>query len=369
MADYSLTEEIRGEQESYADDSLYNIISYGTDIMISQLVEMYKNGDIEKPELQRNYVWQKTEASRFIDSILLGLPVPGIFLARARNNKLLIVDGYQRIMTVYDYIRGIFGGDKKVFKLSSKGNIYRAWKGKAYSELPEESQRAIRTYSIHATIFEQKHPNDDSSMYQIFERINTGGRVLKPQEIRNCIYHGSFNDMLSKLNHYGVWREVLGSHELDFRMADAELILRFFAFIDLPQRKESKQQQINLVKYLNTYMNDNKNISADEAERLQSQFISIISSLYKQIGFHLFRTAKNKGGRITWAKKINPVVFDAVCFASYMYGNDNLPDLSLAERYTSLVLDEEFVSVTRQRTTDIANIRRRVEIAIKFLYK
>ena len=108
MSADNLTEEIRGEQESYTDESLYNITSYGTDIMLSQIVEMYRSGDLEKPELQRNYVWQKSEASRFIDSILLGLPVPGIFLAKTREKKFLIVDGYQRIMTVYDYITGIY---------------------------------------------------------------------------------------------------------------------------------------------------------------------------------------------------------------------------------------------------------------------
>ena len=82
----------------------------------------------------------------------------------------------------------------------------------------------------------------------------------------------------------------------------------------------------------------------------------------------MFHTAKYKGGRITWARKINPVVFDAVCSAANIYGNESLPDASLAERYTSLVFDEEFLSVTRQQTTDTANIRRRMEIAGSFLY-
>ena len=97
-------EDIEEETESYSDDSLFNISSFGTDISFRELISMYDEGDLEKPELQRKYVWQKLEASRFIDSILLGLPVPSIFLAKTNDERRLIVDGYQRIMTVYDYV-------------------------------------------------------------------------------------------------------------------------------------------------------------------------------------------------------------------------------------------------------------------------
>ena len=85
------------------------------DLSFRELVSMYNDNELVKPELQRKYVWDKIEASRFIESILLGLPVPSIFLAQSGSQKL-IVDGYQRIMTVYDYIRGIFTTDNKVFK-------------------------------------------------------------------------------------------------------------------------------------------------------------------------------------------------------------------------------------------------------------
>ena len=100
-------------EDDYSDDSLFNISSWGADLSFRELVNMYEDDELIKPELQRKYVWDKVEASRFIESILLGLPVPSIFLAQAGSQKL-IVDGYQRIMTVYDYMRGIFSADKKV---------------------------------------------------------------------------------------------------------------------------------------------------------------------------------------------------------------------------------------------------------------
>ena len=100
MDNKEFIENIVEEMSSYSDDSLFNISSFGTDISFRELITMYDEGDLEKPEMQRRYVWQKQEARRFIDSILLGLPVPSIFLAKNNEEKRLIVDGYQRIMTV-----------------------------------------------------------------------------------------------------------------------------------------------------------------------------------------------------------------------------------------------------------------------------
>ena len=93
QADHTETEqmivdEIKEEMDGYSDDSLFNITSFGTDMTFRELITMYEEGDLEKPEMQRNYVWNKNEASRFIDSVLLGLPVPSIFLAKTKMRKL-----------------------------------------------------------------------------------------------------------------------------------------------------------------------------------------------------------------------------------------------------------------------------------------
>ena len=112
------------EEDDYSNDDLYNINSWGADLSFRELISMYEDGELLKPELQRNYVWDKNEASRFIESLLMGLPVPSIFLAKTDDECKLIVDGYQRIMTVYDYVKkGIFSKDGKVFKLSNSNAI------------------------------------------------------------------------------------------------------------------------------------------------------------------------------------------------------------------------------------------------------
>lgn len=222
MASIKIVEHVE-DNASYSDDSLFNINSWGADMSFRELITMYEEDELVKPELQRKYVWNKDEASRFIDSILLGLPVPSIFLAKVGEQRL-IIDGYQRILTVYDYVRGIFSGDNKIFKLSNSDIVNQRWRGKAFAELTSDEQKRIKNSTIHAIIFEQKYPQNDTGMYQIFERINASGRILKSQEIRNCVYHGKFNTLIMKLNKDHNWRMLFGSENEDPRMADVELV-------------------------------------------------------------------------------------------------------------------------------------------------
>ena len=142
-------EEIKNEiEDDYSDDSLFNIASWGADLSFREIISMYDDDELVKPELQRKYVWDKVEASRFIESILMGLPVPSIFLAQSGSQKL-IVDGYQRIMTVRDYVKGVFTTDQKVFKLSNSEKINERWRNRAFSELSVDEQRKIKSTTIH----------------------------------------------------------------------------------------------------------------------------------------------------------------------------------------------------------------------------
>jgi uncharacterized protein with ParB-like and HNH nuclease domain len=369
--DNNLTEEIKDESLSYSDDSLFNITSFGADLTFRELISMYEDGDLEKPELQRKYVWTKNEASRFIDSILLGLPVPSIFLAKTPDEKRLIIDGYQRIMTVFDYVTGLFTGDGKIFKLSNADNINERWRGKAFKELSAEEQRKIRNSSIHAIIFEQKHPQDDTGMFQIFERINTSGRVLKPQEIRNCVYQGSFNTLLFELNKFKVWRKVLGSDIEDSRMADIELILRFFAFNMFRDFNSKSLKQINLTKHLNLFMSEFKDIDEHNATDLTLTFEKVLTYLYDNLGEQAFRTVKIKGENVTYARKVNPVVFEAVSTATSFAISKviEMPNKEqLKDKNIKLLTNSDFIDAATHRTTNIENIRIRINLATNVLF-
>lgn len=371
MDNKEFIENIVEEMSSYSDDSLFNISSFGTDISFRELITMYDEGDLEKPEMQRRYVWQKQEASRFIDSILLGLPVPSIFLAKNNEEKRLIVDGYQRIMTVYDFVKkGIFGGDGKLFSLSNTESINKKWRGKTFAELKPEEQRKIKNSPIHAIVFEQKEPKDDTGMYQIFERINTSGRSLKPQEIRNCVYHGEFNRFLLELNKNQYWRDIWGEKELDSRMSDVELILRVFAFSNIKDSPEMSKNQILLAKYLNDFMKYASEFPKNKLEFMASAFSKNMRYIFERLGKNAFRNGKTKDGNFLFAKKINPAIMDSIYVATDFYNNQKSLNIveDLMVNYKELLSDEEYQDVISKRTTSIENIKKRIEIACKKLY-
>ena len=359
-------EEIKSEiEDDYSDDSLFNISSWGADLSFRELISMYEDDELVKPELQRKYVWDRVEASRFIESILLGLPVPSIFLAQAGSQKL-IVDGYQRIMTVYDYVkRGVFSADGKIFKLSNSEKINQRWRNKAFSELSVDDQRKIRSTTIHAIMFEQKKPeNDDTSLYQIFERINTSGRSLTPQEIRNCVYQGTFNSMLFELNENKMWRRLFGAVDSDNRMRDIEYILRFFV-MKTDDVLKSEAKQISLKKSLNTFMNDHKNDTAKDIERLKAEFLSTIQSVNNAIGENAFRNLTKNG----FSKKFHPAIFDAVMVSAFLINKKGHDICTVSvERHQKLLSNGQFKDAVSKRTTNIENIKKRIRLAGLILF-
>lgn len=357
LKEINLVEE-KNEDESISNDELFNINSWGADLSFREIIMMYDEGELLKPELQRNYVWTKLEASRFIDSILLGLPVPSIFFAKVEDEKKLIIDGYQRIMTIYDFVKGVFSGNNQSFKLSNSKAINKRWRNRTFVELTEDEQIRIRATTIHAIIFEQKQPRNDSGMYQIFERINTGGKTLKSQEIRNCIYQGDMNSILIELNKEVVWREILQNDKLDSRMLDIELILRFFSINHLYSNTPDAHT-INLTNYLNSYMSDKKNMNEGQIKKLTQTFIDTMNQVFEIFNDLSFRKPTNTNRKI----KVNPVIFDAVSVATLRVIENELELASkevILDRYGKLFLDEEFIDMISKRTTNIDNIIGRI---------
>lgn len=151
----------------------YSITSYGADYPIDGLVRRISDGSIYVPIFQRDFVWSYGQASSFIESLLLGLPVPGIFLSREQDTqKLLVVDGQQRLRTLQYFYEGLFAPNKKEFTLK---NVQPQFEGKTYKSLPSEDRRRLDDSILHATVVRQDEPSDDeSSIYLLFERLNTG---------------------------------------------------------------------------------------------------------------------------------------------------------------------------------------------------
>lgn len=370
MTEEEYIEEIIEETEdSYVNDDLYNINSWGADYSFRELISMYQDGDLVKPELQRKYVWGKPEASRFIDSILLGLPIPSIFLAKTENNKMLIVDGYQRLMTVYDFMRGIWSGDDKVFKLSNiPEKINGRWKGKAFAELTETEQRKIKTTTIHAIIFEQKTPKDgDTSLYQIFERINTSGKTLMPQEIRNCVYQGSLNSLLFELNKNDNWRALFGREQEDPRMRDLEFILRYLG-LKSEEIRIFPKSAISLKKYLNEFMGNRLNNSQSSIDNYRNDFNNTINQIIGIFGENAFYNVQSTD-LTTIRKRFYPTIFDAIMIATSIAIEKGVDiGQSNEQKRLELLRDAEFRKYISEGTMQIEHINGRIDLALKHLY-
>lgn len=365
-------EEIQEEvNDSYSNDDLYNINSWGADLSFRELITMYDEDELLKPELQRYYVWDKPEASRFIESILLGLPVPSIFLANTKDDKKLIIDGYQRIMTVFDYVKkGVWRKDGKTFKLSNTDKINERYRGKAFSELAEQDQRRIRSTTIHAIVFEQKAPNDnDTSLYQVFERINTGGRALMPQEIRNCVNQGAFNDLLFELNNNSNWRTLFGKDSVDPRMRDMEFILRFLA-LDTDYVKNNESSSISLKKYLNEFMGNSNSQNPEIIEERREKFNYVMRFALEHISENAFYNITG-GDDTKIRKRFYPTIFDSICPAiaiAHRHFGENIPTENLEDKRLALLKDEEFKTFISEGTMQISHIHGRINKVLNYLF-
>lgn len=339
-------------QDELGDDELefplnYSITSYGADYDVDGLVRRIQRDDIHVPSFQRGYVWTIKQASKFIESLLLGLPVPGIFLSKEQpTQKLLVVDGQQRLRSLQYFYEGTFV-DNKEFKL--KG-VHRDLENQTYQSLNAEARRRLDNSILHATIFRQDEPSDDqSSVYQIFERLNTGGTQLQPQEIRACIYDGPFNDLLRELNHYPAWRSVYGP--INSRMRDQELILRFLAFYFRDDKYKSP-----LKSFLNKYMADNRYLKVNSENQVAAVFQNTIDTVLKCLGNRAFRPER----------ALNAAVFDAVMVGIARRLEECGPVAegeALQSQYQALLDHGAFINATKKSTSDERNVSLRINLA------
>ncbi|MBC7948327.1 MAG: DUF262 domain-containing protein [Chitinophagaceae bacterium] len=355
--------------DQYSNDDLYNITSWGADLSFRELITMYDENELIKPELQRQYVWDKVEASRFIDSLLLGLPVPSIFLANTGDEQKLIIDGFQRIMTVYDYVKGIWSKDGNVFRLSGSDKINPRWQGKAFTQLNSSEQKKIKSTTIHAIVFEQTRPkHGDTSLYQIFERINTGGRTLVAQEIRNCVYQGALNTLLFSLNKNKQWRGLFGG-EPDNRMRDMEYILRYFA-LNTSLVLDHPKGNISLKKLLNEYMGDAQNNSVAAIASQERVFSETMDFITKNIGENAFYNIV-QGDPSKIRKRFYPTVFDSISIATaraLVALGDVIPKVNLEAKRLVLLQDESYRKFTSEGTMQAEHIQGRINLAMRHLY-
>jgi hypothetical protein len=260
-------------------DLRYQITSYGADYPVDGLVKRLRARDIELPRFQRDFVWSLAQASKFVESLLLGLPIPAIFLSKeSESQKLLVIDGQQRLKSLLAFYDGVLRG--KEFRLEG---VNKEFQGVTYKTLPDNDRRRLDDALLHAIIIRQEDPkNDDSSVFLVFERLNTTSTPLSAQELRACVYHGAFNEYLQTANENADWRSIYG--EPNLRQKDKELILRFLAlFFDI----ESYERPMKL--FLTNFMRKNQSLQKWPEQQLADVFNSAVAVANSALGRQVFR--------------------------------------------------------------------------------
>lgn len=356
--DSKLSIEIEDYKEGDDDDYVnYNIVSYPSDFTLNGIKEMWENKALIIPSFQRQFVWNIKQSSLLIDSYLCGLPVPPIFLYIDENNKNLVIDGQQRIMSIIYFLDGFFGseskqGKRQVFRLSLPHKS--PYNYKTFADLDKTDQDKLLFSSVLRAInIKQLEPDDlYSSAYYIFERINTGGTPLSPQEIRNCLYHGEFLKMLRELNQDKNWRKILGRDNFDKHEKDVELILRIFSFAF-----EFDTYEKPMKSFLNKCMKKYKKNDSINCKILYNIFPKLTKKIVNELGekpFHI------RG-------PLNASLLDTVC-STLMSNYENIVD-DISHAYEQLKNNENFNKLTSNSTTDSQMIKDRCSIIKKFLIK
>lgn len=337
-----LVEETESSEDEEPQDIRYDIMPYPADYTVKGLYEKWRSEQLIIPDFQRNYVWSVTQASRLIESFLLGLPVPQVFLYRDRSDpKLTVIDGQQRIGTIARF----YNGDFRLRGISS------TWAGQTYEELVEYDRSMLDDATLRAIIIRQIQPDDDSSIYQIFHRLNTGGTQLNDMEIRRAISRGKANDFLSRLNENHNWRELIGMTERAARFRDLELILRVLALAenwrDYGRREHGGQSMKNFMDKYMDVLDKADSLKLEQLERRFTKACEMVCQELEERPFHL-------------RQRLNLAALDAVMACSVELA-DSL-NLGIGEAYADLLTDETFMNAVTYNTSHTLEVQQRFQL-------
>jgi hypothetical protein len=293
--------------EEKFEETAFQVSQERSDFMLPQVVDfVHKERWINlRPEYQRRSVWDIPKRSLFIESLLLNIPIPPIFLFEHALSRYEVMDGQQRLNAITDFYENGFPlrGLERWHELN----------GFRYRDLPENLQRGLDRRRISATVLlaestKKKDFTRNDIRKLVFERLNTGGQTLNAQELRNCLYAGPLNDLLVQIASNELFTEIweipsyaqnvdahgfagaaLRDNALYKRMLDCQIVLRFFALRDPAGIKGSVRSM------LDNCMEKNQSISREDADKLGASYLAAQEVAHKIFGKHTFRLRGAKG--------------------------------------------------------------------------
>jgi len=330
-------------------NELQKIVDYNTmEPTVELLVQKFRlpqgeqytieEGEIYIPDYQREYVWSEKIQAKFIESLILGLPIPFLFMADMQDGRLEIVDGTQRIRTLHRFLNN----ELSLTELEKLNSL----NGFKFSELPIVRQRKFKNRTIRVVVLSDKA--DEEVRRDLFERINTGSAALKDMEARRGIYQGSFGHFITKCAQNEKFNRLCPVTPAKRKNREPEeLVLRFFAYSDkyLEFRHEVK-------KFLDDYMKEKNQYF--EREEMNNRFINMLNFVdtYFPTGF------KKK----TDAKITPRVRFEAIAVGVHLALKEK-PDL-VPEPVSTWLNSDTFKELT---TSDASNSAKRLQGRIEFV--
>lgn len=258
---------------------------------------------ITQPDFQRNLVWKDRSKSKFIESILLNFPIPFIYLnevlekrGTTAESKYMIIDGLQRTSTLESFY-------KNEFRLSDLDAIPQ-YNNLLYEDLPEILQSKFENKKLNIFVLKPSTPME--VIYDLFNRINTGGTQLNRQEVRNCIYIGKSTKLLKELSEKSYFKKAISEGVSAIRMKDRELILRYisFRYFDFQQTYDG-----NLSSFIEKAMKEINMWDDNQIADLSYEFKRVMEWTFEIWGENNFRmpTERTRG-------TINMAIFETVCY-------------------------------------------------------
>lgn len=367
------------EGESYGDQpakqegfvpALVNIVS--TTQNIAALMERLSNKEIDlNPVFQRRRdLWDDVRQSRLIESLMLRIPIPSFYFDMVNEREWKIIDGLQRLSTFQNYLIGEMDGTgdegRTAVKRKFKELQYLTdFNGKTFDELPRQYIRRIKEAQV--TVFGVQKGTPENIVYNIFQRINTGGLKLEPQEIRNAMYHGKASELAKELAGRREFLEATLYAVKSDRMEDQEYIIRFMAFSELDYKTEYKDDIDSFLILAMKKINDYGDV---ELRKIEKNFLKAMRYSKEIFGNNAFRKIGDKGQR----GPMNKALFElfSVCFSELSEAQlDKLAAKreGFLKKYEELFHEKEFLSALKsgKRTDCVRRIDRGRELIKEFI--
>ena len=308
------------------------------------------------PDFQRNpTIWTPEQRSKFIESILLNFPLPYWYVKQTKKGQYIVVDGLQRTSAIRDFI------DNK-FKLTGL-KVLLDLNDCSFNDLKERSgdyETRIEDKKISLYVIQPSTPW--RIIYEIFERVNTGGTQLEKQEIRNCLFSGKSTDLLRELSDKDCFKQAIDSGFSSKRMKDRELILRYFAFKVCNDYHQDYQGDMN--SFLEDAMKKINEMPEGQIDKLRNDFERVMRLTYDFFKKGNFRlpTDQNRG-------KVNMIMFESISYFFSTHDNQFLDQhkKTIKQNFAKLLKDSEYVDSIKRVKNDKNTVIKRFDLAQKIL--